>query len=228
MRLLAGTFGVLLALSACTPIEEDAPLTASDTLVDESTGPLAPRDECASVEGLGELQNALEKAVAARDTDALMALVDEHVQLDYGGGSGRAELRERLTSPDYRLWDEIERAVALGCGVSTSADGGTYASWPWYFSKDLIPLDPYEAMIVTGAEVPLRDGPSADAKEIGTVSWDYVQLKEYSDAAFLPVVTRNGREGYMDASRLRSLVDYRVMADKTDKGWKIAAIIAGD
>jgi len=55
-----------------------------------------------------------------------------------------------------------------------------------------------------------------------------VRLKEYSDAAFVPVVTRDGRAGYVDAGKLRSLVDYRVVADKTDSGWKIMAIIAGD
>ena len=157
-----------------------------------------------------------------------MALVDKNVQLDFGGGSGQAELHKRLTSPDYLLWDEIEQALALGCGFDKSADGNNYATWPWYFSKDVIPLDPFEAMIVTGGNVPLRDGASATAKQIGTVSWDYVQLKEYSEDPYLPVVTSDGKAGFMEAKKLRSLVDYRIMADKIDGKWKVTTIIAGD
>ncbi len=229
MRLAMEFFGSALLLAACSPVEEGAgPSTVDDGPTAEAIGPLAPRDECSSVEGLGALQAALMKAVAARDADALLLLVDENVQLDFGGGSGRAELRHRLTAPDFRLWDEIEAALALGCGFATSADGGHYAAWPWYFSKDVIPLDPYEAMIVTGSDVPLRAGPSAASEQIGAVSWDYVQLRAYSNAAFQPVVTRDGQQGYIDASKLRGLVDYRIIADKTDAGWIIGAIIAGD
>ena len=242
MRSCVSALCAALALAACSQAEEPAsPASAtapSDTASEPASdaasnaqtasGPLAPRDECASVEGLGELQTALKKAVAARDADALMALVDRNVQLDYGGGSGQAELRKRLTDPEYLLWDEIGQALALGCGFDKSADGNSYATWPWYFSKDLIPLDPFEAMIVTGTDVPLRDGASATAKQIGTVSWDYVQLKEYSEDPFPPVVTRDGKAGFMDAKALRSLVDYRIMADKIDGKWKVTTIIAGD
>ena len=241
MRLTGSALCAALALAACSQAEEPADPAASEspsstTPADEpsdatpatqaASGPLAPRDECTSVEGLGELQTKLKKAVAARDADALMALVDKNVQLDFGGGSGQAELHKRLTSPDYLLWDEIEQALALGCGFDKSADGNNYATWPWYFSKDVIPLDPFEAMIVTGGNVPLRDG--ASAKQIGTVSWDYVQLKEYSEDPYLPVVTSDGKAGFMEAKKLRSLVDYRIMADKIDGKWKVTTIIAGD
>ena len=243
MRLTGSVLCAALALAACSQAEEPADPAASEspsstTPADEpsdatpatqaASGPLAPRDECTSVEGLGELQTKLKKAVAARDADALMALVDKNVQLDFGGGSGQAELHKRLTSPDYLLWDEIEQALALGCGFDKSADGNNYATWPWYFSKDVIPLDPFEAMIVTGGNVPLRDGASATAKQIGTVSWDYVQLKEYSEDPYLPVVTSDGKAGFMEAKKLRSLVDYRIMADKIDGKWKVTTIIAGD
>ena len=130
---------------------------------------------------------------------------------------------ERAVSPSA-----LEQALALGCGFDKSADGNNYATWPWYFSKDVIPLDPFEAMIVTGGNVPLRDGASATAKQIGTVSWDYVQLKEYSEDPYLPVVTSDGKAGFMEAKKLRSLVDYRIMADKIDGKWKVTTIIAGD
>lgn len=193
-----------------------------------SNGPLAPRDECEGVPGLQSLQSQVRQAAEQRDADALLALTDENVKLDFGGGSGRAELRRRLTAPDYALWRELDRALALGCGTSISANGDGYAAWPWYFAKDLIPLDPYEATIVTGNGVRLRSGPSASAPVIGKLSWDYVRRPEFNDDDYAKVITRDGREGYMAQSYLRSLVDYRVVANMVDGEWKITAFIAGD
>ena len=230
MRFLAVTGATLLALAACSPMDQTTATTRAIVEMPsvEASGPLAPRDECASVPGPATFQIALQQAIATRDPDALLALVDEDVLLDFGGGSGKVELRQRLTSPEYRLWDEIDRAVALGCGVANSADGERYVSWPWYFSKDVIPLDPYESMIVTGADVPLLDGPSTAANQIATVSWDYVQIGEHSANPFVQVVTRAGQKGFMHVSSLRSQVDYRVIANSSKAGWKVTAIVAGD
>ena len=86
MRLTGSALCAALALAACSQAEEPADPAASEspsstTPADEpsdatpatqaASGPLAPRDECTSVEGLGELQTKLKKAVAARDADAL-------------------------------------------------------------------------------------------------------------------------------------------------------------
>lgn len=236
MRWTTGFLPLAFVLAGCAQAEtrlmaDGAPETGQVPVADDTTtasGPLAPRNECSSVAGLGTLHDALRQAAQARDADALLALVDPDVLLDFGGGSGREELRTRLTAPDYRLWDEIDRALALGCGLSQSVDGERYASWPWYFSKDIIPLDPYEAMIVTAANVPLREGASAQARQIGAVSWDYVRVTEWVDADYTPVTTRDGREGFMPTERLRSLVDYRLVANETDDGWRITAFVAGD
>lgn len=216
------TCGVAAALLLVAP-----PVTASPP-ASEAMGPLAPRDECEGVHGLQTLQAKLRHAVQRRDTDALLALTDEDVKLDFGGGSGLAELRRRLTAPDYNLWGELDRVLDLGCGTSISANGDGYAAWPWYFAKDIIPLDPYEATIVTGSGVRLRSGPSASSSIIGGVSWDYVRRPEFSDKAYAKVITREGREGYMAQQYLRSLVDYRVVANMVDGEWKITAFIAGD
>ncbi|QIQ86761.1 SH3 domain-containing protein [Erythrobacter sp.] len=200
-------------------------------------GPLAPRDECSAVPGLAELVAHLERALAARDADALLALADDGILLDFGGGSGKAELRRRLNAPDYRLWDEIDRALALGCGLSKPVDGDggeTYASWPWYFVADRDPpFDAFEAHIVTGEGVRLRSGPSLDAPVIGSVSWDYVRLVEpYTEESatrpYARVETLGGQAGYIARAYLRSLVDYRLVASRVEGEWRLTAFVAGD
>lgn len=195
-----------------------------------SAGPLAPRDECVGTQGLAVLGDKLRRAARNRDADALLVLVDENIQLDFGGGSGKRELRQRLTSPEYMLWRELDAALALGCAISPTVDGQAYASWPWYFAKDVIPLDPFEAFIVTAERVRLRESASTAAHVIGSVSWDYVRLSEYpsDDAVYAEVETRSGAKGYIAKTYLRSLVDYRLVAEKRGGKWRITSFIAGD
>ena len=69
-----------------------------DAMARHHAGPLAPRDECDAIPGLGQLQAQLKRAAQLRDTEQLLMLVDEDVKLDFGGGSGHAELRDRLTA----------------------------------------------------------------------------------------------------------------------------------
>ena len=207
-----------------------AVIAAGPALADTQPGPLAPRDECAGDAGLAALGEKLRLATRSRDADALLALVDADIKLDFGDGSGKAELRRRLSSARYALWQELDAALALGCGLSAGQDSETYASWPWYFSKDIIPIDPFEAHIVTGENVRLRSGPSRSAPVIGSVSWDYVRLTDYppETAAYAKAETRTGTLGYIAKSYLRSLVDYRLVADKIDGTWRITAFVAGD
>jgi hypothetical protein len=205
-------------------------LMARPVLAETYAGPLAPRDQCAATEGLAAFGEKLRHASQARDADALLELADDNIKLDFGGGSGKAELKQRLTSPEYTLWEELGAALSLGCGISSGVDGQGFASWPWYFSKDIIPLDPFEAFIVTGEQVRLRRTASRSAPVIGAVSWDYVRLRDYppEDAAYAKVETRNGSTGYIAKSYLRSLVDYRLVAEKRDGKWLLSAFIAGD
>ena len=194
------------------------------------SGPLEPRNECTTIRGLAELDAGLRKAAKDRDTAALLALVDDNIELDFGGGSGKAELTQRLTSPDYRLWDALDDTLKLGCGKTIFEEGEAFASWPWYFHKDLGQRDPYETLIVTGRGVRLRSGPSLDSRIIGAVSWDYVFITEYpkEDDTFAKVTTKSGQSGYMAVQYLRSEVDYRLVATERDGKWVVTAFIAGD
>lgn len=250
MRLLAGF--CLVALAACSNAQETAatgeaeaapgmeapPSSAAEALITSLTwtgpgqeplkGPLAPRDECVEVDGAYQFRLALAEAVIARNADALLALADPNIKLDFGGGEGRATLKERLAEPDRALWLELEKIMPLGC-----ADNGQgNLILPWYFAQDFGDIDGFVAMLVTGEDVPLLKEPNADAEVLARLSWEAVELDpEMFDGELRPfarVKLGDGTSGWIAEESLRSQLDYRIVANRKSGDWKMIAFIAGD
>ncbi|WP_338467890.1 hypothetical protein RXV95_04890 [Novosphingobium sp. ZN18A2] len=187
----------------------------------------APRNDCASLPGWSAFHERLAKAVAEKDADAFARLARPEVKLDYGGGSGRAELRKRLSDRRRGLWSQLSRIMPLGCAV---ADG--IVAMPWYFWNLPTGIDPYDTMLVTGEAVPLRAKPDADARTLATLDWPMVAVpggKFDSTAKYTPVRTRAGKQdGYVLTAKLRSVLDYRLIAERRDGTWQITAFVTGD
>lgn len=208
--------------------EEPAELTEPQKYLASFTsprqlGPYAPRDECSALTGATEFREKIAAAVLARDADAFAALAARDIRLDFGGGSGVAELRNRLAAPEQELWRALRNLMPLGCAANSQST----LTIPWYFAQDVAVDDPYLAMIVRGVGVPLRNTPAADGRILARLSWDVVEVQE-SPGAFTQVRTTDGTTGYIESSRLRSLIDYRLIADRRDGEWKIVALLAGD
>ena len=225
-----------LALAACS--QENAPSEsiseAADTVVEEvegsapaklAKGEFAPRDECADVPGAAAFRAQLAAAVKARDADKLIALAAPDVQLDFGGGAGTAELRTRLADPARGLWNELGALTALGCAAND--EGGI--TLPWLFEQDFGERDPMMTMIVTGEDVPTYASAEA-AEPNGSVSWAAVELAHglQPDAARQQVKTKGGKTVFVPGDRLRSVIDYRLIASSRDGKWSFTSLIAGD
>jgi hypothetical protein len=224
---------VLLACVGCS--QDDAPseqvAEAAEEIVAPSPEPApfaagkwAPRDECGSVEGAAAFRERLAVAVQARDPDALAELAAEDIKLDFGGGEGAAELRSRLDSPDYELWDELDALMTLGCAANE--EGGI--TIPWYFAQDLGEIDPYTAWLVIGEDVPIYAARDGDRRS-GALSWDLVEVADWDpEQPRQPVSLADGVSGFIATEKLRSLIDYRLIASSRNGRWRITTLIAGD
>jgi len=208
-------------LPLAMPLEKPVPVAVASARP-ASFVSYPPTDECARLPGLAAFRDALFAAVARRDAAALAALADPAVNLDFGGGSGRDELRKRLEGTPT-LWSELAALESLGC-----AEDGGVVTLPWIFSRMPDPVDPYTALLVTGKGVPLRAKPAADAKELAKLDWTLVEASAPADTAAFREVKSGKLRGFVETARLRSVISYRLIADRQNGEWKFTAFVAGD
>lgn len=240
-RAIGVTLPVLALLSACDRSDppSDRLERAAEELVaevestaaaePEPAGPWAPRNECDDLPGGEAFEASLRSAVEARDTDAFLALAADDVKLDFGGGSGTAQLRQLLAANDGAFWRELDSMLDLGCAADETAG----ITIPWYFAQQ-IPVDSYAGAIVTGEDVPLYEGAASDTPVQSRLSWEAVvtlPLEGESDFARVRWTDPEGGdelEGYIAKADLRSIIDRRLIASRRNNRWRITALVAGD
>lgn len=213
-RIMPGLLGTLL-LAVPAAAAPDRPAATS----------FPPIETCNRLPGVVQFRAALTRAVRARDAAAFVALTAPNVRLDFGGGAGRSELRRRLAGAEGRkLWSELDRILPLGCAAK-----GRNLSIPSIFEHEFGDRDPFDVMVVTGASIPLRAGPSATARTVRTLSWAMVEPVSSDDFGKAFRQVKLGRQtGYVEAARLRSPLDYRMVVSRSRAGWRIEAFLAGD
>jgi len=163
--------------------------------------------------------------VRLRDANAVAALAADDIQLDFGGGAGAAEFKKRLNEPGGELWKELDALLTLGC--SANDQGGI--TIPWVFDQDIGDADPYSSLLVMGEEEPVHETASPSSKAIGSVSWDLVESNDYQpDRPMQQVTLADGKTGYIATDKLRSIIDYRLLASSRNGKWSITSFIAGD
>lgn len=235
MRRFASWSLLLFGGIACQPVvraEVPTTPTAVPSADEASAGQVAstgqaplpafpPRDECGSAPGWESFRTELERAIASRSASALIRLSSPGIELDIGGGSGRAELRKRLADPLRDIWGALDALMPLGCAMH---DG--QAILPWWFERAPEDEDPYSQVLVFGTNTPLLNAPGGEA--IVVAGWQSARIASGPDDGFTRIVLADGQSGWVESDHLRELLDYRVVVERVRGVWRITAIVAGD
>lgn len=191
---------------------------------------LPPVDQCASDASFAAFREALLAAIARRDREALLAIVAEDIEVDFGGGAGRDyfaaswELDRPGTS---RVWEELGRALRLGC--ARDPEGGYYASPSMFLTGDGAFADPFTGAVAIRPGAELRSTPDAAGAVVGALDWDVLTVPEWDpEAPWQRVELADGRRGYVRSEDLRSPIDYRAVFQRVDGSWRLVTFIAGD
>lgn len=217
--------GAPAATASATP-QDEARLLLNRQVVPAQAGPFAPHNDCGKLPGAAQFRERLAEAVVRRDAAAIAALADPDIKLGFGGDDGRPRFLQKLKDPEGETLPELAGVLALGCAVDES--GGL--TLPWFFAQDMGEVDAYDAMLVTGVDVPLQATAEPTSAVTRKLSWDMVSLVSglYPDQRAQRVKTADGTEGYIATDKLRSLLDYRLLATKVNGEWRITAFLAGD
>lgn len=226
---------LLLACAACS--QENAPTEriaekaveivapGPDAGASLAEGPYAPKDTCATIAGADAFRRRLADAVRNRDVEALVGLAAADIKLDFGGGAGSEELRRRLNDESWDLWSELDALMGLGC--SANKQGGI--TIPWYFEQDLGGVDAASGWLVVGENVPVLAGPDAASRQVTTISWDMVELTALDpERDYQQVELPDKTVGFIATDKLRSVIDYRLVASSRNGRWRITSFVAGD
>lgn len=198
-------------------------------------------DEGGKDASFAEFRENLLDAIIRRDVDTVVAAAAASIHLDFGGGEGREEFRNRLTvtaedftedyahlADEYReqYWDALEEVLRLGGVFEDAATFVAPYTWTVALKDD---EDPFTTAFVIGSDVPMRSRPSRYGDVVSVLDEDIVMLlKGGKGTDFLEVQVADGRRGYVHRDNLRSAIDYRAFFETSGGRWQMTIFIAGD
>jgi hypothetical protein len=131
-----------------------------------------PVDEAAQDPGFFAFRARLQRAIAERDTTALLAVVHPEIKLSFGDDYGIDTFRAQwLADPEPRIWGELGTVLALG---GHFYDDSTFAA-PYTFTDLAGEADPFEALIALGDSVSVHAAPVDHADVVTTLTFDVVR-----------------------------------------------------
>jgi hypothetical protein len=188
---------------------------------------LLPVDEASTRPDFFSFRASLQRAIARRDTTALLAVVHPQIKNSFGGNDGIDEFRSmwKIGEPDSGIWDELGTVLALG---GSFHDAGTFVA-PYVFSRWPAQVDSFEHVAVIGSSVRVRSQPETTSSPIDTVSFAILPVpREGTDKEGWTAVRIDEKVGYISSAYVRSPIDYRAIFRVEDGRWRLVTFVAGD
>ena len=205
---------------------------------------LYPADEASKDLSFVDFKWRLRRAVRKRDSRFILTTIDPEIRLGLGGERG-LEAFKKEWHPEKRssgFWRQLRIILSLG-GTFESVSGerkycAPYVTTRW---KTLVKRFPEFGnasgyAVVLRRNVKVRARPSTSAPVVGILSFEVVKVGQGNVARrtdrvglqWAKIRTLRGRSGYVDASDVRSPIDYSACFKKVNGRWMMVTFIAGD
>ena len=188
---------------------------------------LPPIERCRGDAGFDAFRKDLTAAVTAQDVAAIRRLAATDIRSSFGGDGGWNEFASTWgldTDPSAsKLWGELRALFSLGC-APTEAGGRVF---PSLFQDSGDDTDPFELVVARrGAGLYANPG---DTRPITTLDWHSARQGDpVAQSGWVEVTLFDGRKGWLRESDAISPLGYRLVAERRDGRWLIAALVAGD
>jgi hypothetical protein len=189
---------------------------------------LHPVDEAVGQHDLWSFRAQLIQAAARRDTASLFAALAPDVLNSFGGDGGVAEFSDkwRPAEPGSDVWRTLVQVLSLG----GTFHGDSLFIAPYTHTRFPSEFDPFDHVVVVGANVRVRAQPNPNAEILKTASFDVFPMAHGLPVAsgWQAVVLEDGRHGFIHKLHVLSPTAYRVGLVRRGGRWLIRFLIAGD
>lgn len=197
---------------------------------------LHPVDEAVRDREFAQFRDDLLIATRSRDHRALLEAINPSIRTSFGADGGIEQFKTmwKPEDPKSKLWSELEHVLTLG---GTFREPGNAASFcaPYPYSAWPEDLDAFEYLVVTRAGTPLKASLEPSSTDVTSLGYEFVRIAEKdpvrggnAESVWRRVETADGREGFVDASHVRSPIDYRACFSRHPEGWRMDLFVAGD
>lgn len=185
---------------------------------------------------LSQFLTELTLAVGKKDKKFILDHLSPHILNSFGGDGGIEEFKAdwNFDSADSKFWEVAEKLLLIG-GPKHKRDAEDYII-PFTFRDWPEEYDAFEHFLVLGTNVNVRDKPTTlDSQVLGQFSYQIVKWNRMdsdnseSEPKWYHVSSVDGTlTGYVFGKYLVSPIGYRMGLTKTEKGWVISLLVAGD
>ncbi len=234
---------VVAPTTGATAAEPGSAVASAATPTGSASLKLLPVDEAAADPSFATFRATLLKALADKDTAALLEAVDPQIKASFGGDEGIKAFRRMWKldgkhARDSAIWQELGDVLRLGGAWSGEGEQKTFWA-PYVFARFPDHVEATEYAAIVGDNVRARAKPSSKAEAVATFSRDLVRTAPDNGApvketiggqTYLWVTIRlaNGRTGYVWGKFIRTSLDYRAGFSKRDGRWRLDVFVSGD
>ena len=186
-------------------------------------------DEGASDVSWLRFKKRVADAIASRDKQFLLSILDKNIRNQSEKTRGVAEFRKQweLDTADTPVWRELQTALQLGSAYVKRDKGGRELCAPYVLGKWPPDLHPFDHAVVISRDSTVQAEPSTASSALGRLSYDIVEVNDWEvddrkDPKQKWVKIRHGkRDGYVLEEHVRSPVEQAACFVKSGNAWRM-------